>query len=275
MVSDMFDTSSIKKLQKIVWDYYTLHARDDLPWRNTHDPYHILVSEIMLQQTQVVRVIEKYHQFLEKFPTVSALAEAPLREVLIVWQGLGYNRRAKMLHSAAQVIVREHKGRVPRDYDTLRSLPGIGPYTAGAVSAFAYNIPIPIVETNIRTVLFYHLFGMRGEVTDVELLRVSDLLLDRTRPRDWYYALMDYGAHLKSQGITLNAKSKHYTKQSRFEGSDRQVRGAILRTLAQHPVLTERMLIKYTGHIPVRVRTQLAALTREGMVRTTKGKWHL
>ncbi len=262
-------------MRRVVWAHYKKNGRHDLLWRKTHDPYKILVSEIMLQQTQVARVIEKYSTFLKKFPTIPSLARAPLREVLVAWQGLGYNRRAKMLHAAAQVIVQEHQSRVPHEYEVLRSLPGIGPYTAGAVCAFAYNTPVPILETNIRTVLFHHLVGVRTEIPDSELVILSAHLLDKKRPREWYWAMMDYGAYLKAQGIKLNTKSKHYTKQTTFEGSDRQVRGAILRVLAQYPALTEQSLIKHTGAVPERIRTHLRALHKEGMVQKQRGRWHL
>jgi A/G-specific adenine glycosylase len=227
----------------------------------------------MLQQTQVSRVIEKYTAFLKQFPTVRSLAAAPLRDVLAAWQGLGYNRRAKMLHTAAQAIVSNHKGRVPHEYVVLKTLPGIGPYTAGAVCAFAYDIPIPIVETNIRTVLFHHLLGTRTEVPDSELLILSGLLLDKKKPREWYYAMMDYGAFLKTKQVRLNTKSKHYTKQSKFEGSDRQVRGAILRILTIENTVRENTIIEKAKAAPARVHAQLAALQKEGLVRRQRGRW--
>jgi A/G-specific adenine glycosylase len=271
----MIDARQLQQLQQTVRKYYKKHARNDLPWRTTDDAYHILVSEIMLQQTQVTRVIGMYGAFIAKFPTVHALAHASLRDVLVAWQGLGYNRRAKMLHNAAQSIVRNYAGTLPRDYATLRTLPGIGPYTAGAVCAFAYNIPIPIIETNIRTVLFYHLLGNRTEVPDSELLTLSATLLNKEDPRTWYYALMDYGAYLKANRVQLNAKSKHYTKQSRFAGSDRQVRGAIVRLLTLEPALTELAIVRGTKHTPHQVRAQLSALKKDGLVHKQKTRWSI
>jgi A/G-specific adenine glycosylase len=178
-----------------------------------------------------------------------------------------------MLHTCARVVVAEHGGILPRDYRALLSLPGIGPYTAGAVCAFAYDIPIPVLETNIRTVLFHHFFGTRTAVPDAELMEMSAQLLTGISPRTWYYALMDYGSFLKAQGVRLNSKSKHYTKQSRFEGSDRQVRGAILRCLTKRRAVREPMVVQAVGGAPARVRTQLRALAREGLVRREGGRW--
>jgi A/G-specific adenine glycosylase len=135
-----------------VKEYYRRHKRRGLPWRKTKDPYRILVSEIMLQQTQALRVVPKYEHFLQTFPTIQVLAKSPLSTVLRTWQGLGYNRRAKMLHECAKIVVKKYNGRFPKDLDTLVALPGIGHYTAGAIMAFAYNTWTPIIETNIRSV---------------------------------------------------------------------------------------------------------------------------
>ncbi len=276
MTPTTFDKRALTRLRRAVWSHYRAHGRHDLPWRKTTDPYKILVSEVMLQQTQVARVIPKYRAFLERFPTVRVLARAPLRDVLIAWQGLGYNRRAKMLHEAAQRVVDVHGGRMPHTYTELIALPGIGPYTAGAVCAFAYNEPVGMVETNIRTVLFHHLLGMRHAVPDAELLQLTVVLCDRERPREWYWALMDYGAHLKEQGVRVNHQSRHYTKQSKFEGSDRQIRGNILRQLAQHGQMTERALIQKTKAAPERVHAQLQRLSDERLIRPEGGRaWSL
>jgi len=156
----MKDKKKIKEIQKIVWAHYEKYGRHNLPWRKTRNPYRVLVSEIMLQQTQVARVIPKYKAFLKQFPTLESLSKAPLRDVLIAWQGLGYNRRAKALHALAELVVTAHKGRMPTMFEELIRLPGIGPYTAGAVCAFAYNTPVPILETNIRTILFHHFLNV-------------------------------------------------------------------------------------------------------------------
>lgn len=191
----------------------------------------------MLQQTQVERVVPFYKNLLKRFPTVQALARAPLSEVLKAWQGLGYNRRAKMLYAASKEIVGKHKGKFPKTRAELEALPGIGPYTAGAVAAFAYNEDGIFIETNIRAAITHHFFSKRKKVSDKEIVKVLEQVCPERKSREWYSALMDYGAHLKKSGIKLNAKSKHYTKQSKFSGSLREARGAILRALAVHPAL--------------------------------------
>jgi len=231
-------TSKVAAFRSIVWRHWKKHGRHDLPWRKTKDPYNILISEVMLQQTQVPRVLPKYKEFLRTFPTVRALANAPLPEVLKVWSGLGYNRRAKFLHEAARKIVDEYRGLFPKNADTLRALPGIGDYTAKAVCVFAFNQPHVLIETNIRTAIFHHFY--RGEsyvsesyVSDKEVLEIAEKGTKGQDPREWHSALMDYGAHLKASGVRLNARSKHYTKQSKFEGSLRQVRGVILKALVK------------------------------------------
>ncbi len=218
-----------------LWAYYGKHARHDLPWRiseanRTFDPYKILVSEIMLQQTQVQRVTTKYNEFLATFPTVEALAEAQLGDVLRMWQGLGYNRRAKYLWEAAKRIA--DLGKFPSEYHGLVALPGIGPNTAGAILAYAYNQPALFIETNVRTVYIHAFFNDENEVTDKAILEVLKETIDQEQPREFYWALMDYGSYLKKH-VRNNSQSKHYTKQSKFEGSNRQIRGMVLRELAE------------------------------------------
>lgn len=213
-----------------VLDHYREQGRD-LPWRRTRDPYYILVSEVMLQQTQVARVLKKYDQFLAAFPTVLSLAGATTAEVLGIWQGLGYNRRALAVHRAARIIVSEHQGAVPRSPVELRRLPGIGPATAAAVCVFAYDLPLPFVETNIRSAVIHHFFQEGVSVPDADILPVVDLTLDRDNPRDWYYALMDYGAWIKKTHANPSRRSRHHAVQSSFAGSSRQVRATILRAL--------------------------------------------
>lgn len=216
----------IQKLLKEISSHYATHGRD-LPWRHTRDPYKILVSEMMLQQTQVERVIGFYKKFLKEFPTARKLAEAPLSEVLVGWQGLGYNRRGKFLHQAAKIITKDGFG---------GKLPGVGPYTAAAIDAFAHNRLTVFIETNIRTVFIHFCFKDKKEIADAEILPLVEKALKAavrqgTEPRDFYAALMDYGAYLKKSGVKLNARSKHYVKQSVFEGSKRQKRAAQLRQL--------------------------------------------
>ncbi|MBY0538326.1 A/G-specific adenine glycosylase [Patescibacteria group bacterium] len=257
--------------------FYTTNGRHDLPWRHTHDPYRILVSEIMLQQTQVARVITKYDEFLNRFPTVQSLATAPLGAVLTLWQGLGYNRRAKMLHECAKTIVNEYNGVWPRDIATLRSLPGIGPYTAGAVAAFAFNVSSTIIETNIRTVYLHHFFPQGTDVPDAALLPIITATLDNTDPRSWYYALMDYGSHLKQTIGNKNTQSKHYSKQSKFFGSDRQIRGAIIRALSSKntSITFSNILKEISSADQERLRVQLTKLISEKMVEKVGARYQL
>ena len=233
---------SLGRLRNAVWGYWKKYGRHDLPWRKTKDPYKILVSEVMLQQTQVSRVEGKYREFLESFPTLRALAKTPLQGVLKVWSGLGYNRRAKFLHDSAKEIMRKYNGKFPTFYSELIELPGIGDYTAKAVRVFAFNQPEVLIETNIRTVFFHHfskIWTRRVHISDKEVGELARKAAESQNPREWHWALMDYGAHLKSSGVRINARSKHYTKQSKFEGSLRQVRGAILRAITQNKSVKE------------------------------------
>ncbi len=231
----------IKEFRRIIYDNYQSAGRP-FPWRETEDPYAILVSEIMLQQTQTDRVVPKYLAFLEMFPDFPALANAPLNDVLMMWQGLGYNRRGKALRDIAQMVVERFGGVLPDKYDDLLGLPGIGPYTAGAVCAFAFNQPVVFMDTNIRRVFIHFFFPDQEKVKDKEIELIVEQTLDRKQPREWYSALMDYGALFKKKGsrqkrgggegeVNPNRRSAHYTRQSKFEGSDRQIRGAILREL--------------------------------------------
>jgi len=265
----------VLKMRRTVMRYYRKHGRHDLPWRKTTDPYHILVSEIMLQQTQVARVMQKYQAFTQHFPSSCVLAQASLREVLSAWSGLGYNRRAKMLHEAGRTICHKYGGVVPKTYKDLMCLPGVGPYTANAVCTFAYNIPVPMIETNIRTVLLHHLHAGEVNVSDNILLKEVEQLLDKAHPREWYWALMDYGAYLKREGVKTNMQSNHYRKQTKFEGSDRQVRGAIVRVLAKDGNKTKKQLQVHLVHPVAQVEKQLDALVQEDVVRCKNGKYRV
>lgn len=225
-------------------NFYKKNKRAHLPWRKTKDPYKILVSELMLQQTQVSRVLIKYDSFLKKFPTFEVLASAPLSDVLKEWQGLGYNRRAKFLHQTAKIVMGEYTGRFPKDPAVIETLPGVGHYTARAVVAFAFNIPVVCIETNIRTVFMHFYFKDKETISDKEILPLieRDLKKSKMEPRDFYAALMDYGSYLKANGVRINNKSKHYTKQSKFEGSIRQKRAAKLRGALKAGVSEEELL---------------------------------
>lgn len=259
-----------------VWEHYCTAGRHTLLWRQTHDPYHIVVSEIMLQQTQVDRVLPKYETFIQQFSDIATLAQAPLSEVLKLWQGLGYNRRAKYLHACAKEVVEKYGGVFPTKEAQLRSLPGIGAYTAGAVLAFAYNIPVPIIETNIRTVFIHHFFKNKIVVTDDEIMRLVKKTLPDEKVRDWYYALMDYGSYLKQNKVKFAAKSRTYKKQSTFKGSNRQLRGAIIRLLVIHETATRTSLYKnITDFEPASIDEQLFELSKDGLITKEGGSYHL
>lgn len=236
----MIDDKAKRDFRTEVRKHYQAHGRHELPWRKTVDAYHIAVSELMLQQTQVSRVIPKYQQFLERFPTVQDLAAAPLGDVLRAWNGLGYNRRAKFLWQTARQVVENYDGVFPRTLDTLVELPGIGRNTAGAILAYAYNQPAVFVETNIRTVFIHYFFHDESGITDKAILESVAQTLDTRHPREWYWALMDYGVYLKRELGNLSRRSKTYTKQSAFKGSNRQIRGQAMRLLGDGPrTLTE------------------------------------
>jgi A/G-specific adenine glycosylase len=226
----------------------------------------VLVSEVMLQQTQVERVIPKYTAFMERFPGPVALAAAPIPELLAAWQGLGYNRRALNLQRAAQQVVMQWDGRLPDAPAQLQQLPGIGPYTAGAIAAFAFNRPTVFLETNIRAVLLHLFCGDQHAVPDKELLSLAEQVLDHDRPRDWYNALMDYGSDLKRRFPNPSRRSRHHSVQSRFEGSDRQVRGALLRLLLDSDGLTVAAIRQALEVESDRLQRIIEGLVREGFL---------
>jgi A/G-specific adenine glycosylase len=262
----------VTTFRQAICGYYREHGRN-LPWRSTTDPYHILVSEIMLQQTQVERVIEKYQAFVDLFPGFEALAQATLRDVLATWQGLGYNRRATALKKIGEIVAHDCGGILPSDLDFLTSLPGLGYNTACAVLAFAFNKPVVFIETNVRTVFMHFFFSDRGEVRDREILPLVEQTLDLENPRDWYSALMDYGTMLKKTHGSINARSAHYQKQPAFKGSDRQIRGMILRVVIAHRDITQGQLVKELQVPAERARKALSALEKEGFVREKEGRY--
>lgn len=261
----------VRAFRRIVQDFYTKEGRHALPWRATHDPYRILVSEVMLQQTQVERVRDFYARFTTAYPTPKKLAAAPLADVLKLWQGLGYNRRAKMLHQAAQAVTADYKGKLPETVEGLESLSGIGHYTARAVAAFAWNQDVLFIETNIRTAVIHHFFPRKKVVADTDITAVLEQALPKGRAREWYAALMDYGSHLKRSGVKLNHRSKAYAKQGTFEGSGRQARGAILRALINGPQRATALTKLLGAKRVLQMRKALAGLEREGMVERVKG----
>ena len=262
------------EFRKAVYDHYARKGRR-LPWRETDDPYRIFVSEIMLQQTQVSRALKKYRLFIRAFPTAEALAKVPLRRVMGVWQGLGYNRRALALKKAAEIIVSRHAGKIPSDRQLLKALPGIGEATSGAVCAFAFNQPVVFIETNIRSVYLHYFFPGSKDVRDEQLIPYLQATLDKDNPRRWYNALMDYGVYLKENNPNPSRKSSHYRKQGSFKGSDRQLRGRILSYLLKERRLDERTLFRKAGLNLKRGRALLSSLCKEGLVSNRGGVYSI
>lgn len=288
-------SEEFREFTERVWGHYREHGRDDLPWRDTTDPYAVLVSEVMLQQTQVARVVPKFAEFLDVFPDVHTLAAAPLDDVIRAWRGLGYNRRALSLRRAAATIVGKHDGRVPDTLEGLVALPGIGHATAAQVLAFAYNVGVPFIETNVRSVYLHEFFRDAEDVPDAALLPLVAATFDHDRPREWFWALMDYGSHLKATVPNPSRRSRHHTRQGRFEGSSRQLRGRLLAVLAEAlgaesgvtlggvasatpvepPGLSAEALTERVAFPTERVTEALAALQAEGFVSCVDGRWRI
>ncbi len=257
--------ADICRFQELILRFYEQHKRA-MPWRETKDAYAILVSEMMLQQTQVDRVRAKYTEFLSLWPSPAALAAAPLSDVLVVWQGLGYNRRARFLHETAKRVAERFGGRIPSSAKELRSLPGVGEYTAAAVAAFAFGVPTVVVDTNIRRVMIHFFFRDYCSVPDDHVYGLVENTMYRSDPRQWYYALMDYGAVLSRLFPNANRRSSAYTKQSPFEGSPRQARGRILAELAGGEALSLEILVERTGFVMERIQSAVASLEKDGLV---------
>lgn len=278
--------SSVQEFQSMILDFYRQEGRS-FPWRETCDPYEILVSELMLQQTQTERVVPKYLNWLQEFPTAQALAQAPFSQVLAAWSGLGYNRRAGYLQEACRQVVEELSGVFPSSACELEKLRGVGPYTARAVATFAFNKPEVFIETNIRSVYLFLFFprdnfpsGQEGghkeadeashpvKVADSSLMPLIEVTLYHEDPRSWYYALMDYGARLKKSTANPNRRSLHYSRQSKFQGSLRQARGAIVKILAQTQgnILSLKEIEGESGIELYRLESAAESLVAEGMI---------
>jgi A/G-specific adenine glycosylase len=260
------------EFRKIIWDYYRKAGRHDLPWRNTRDPYRILVSEVMLQQTQVPRVLKKYEEFLTAFPTIDLLAKARTSDLLHVWQGLGYNRRALSLKRAAEMVVTEYAGNFPKTLDELLRLPGVGNATAGGILAYAFDIPTAFIETNIRSVYIHFFFAHKESVSDKEILTCISDTVDKNKPREWYYALMDYGVYLKQTLPNPSRRSKHHVKQSPFKGSNREIRSKILKLVlsGKH---TKKEITAHIGKTNYDIEKNIRDLVQEGFILETKGRY--
>ncbi|MFO7869174.1 MAG: hypothetical protein R6U95_07745 [Bacteroidales bacterium] len=247
-----------------------------MPWRDDTNPYYILVSELMLQQTQVFRVVPKFQEFIIVFPTIRDLAEAPFEEVLSLWSGLGYNRRARFLHNSAQMICTQYNGKIPSSYEELLTLPGIGPNTAGAILVYAYNQPFVFVETNIRTVFIYTFFpDTKVKIKEHTLSELVKQTLYADNPRLWYWALMDYGVNIKKTIKNYNVFSDKHTKQSKFEGSFRQKRARIVRLLLQESGVNEQAITEYMQINKEVCLEILNSLVKDGLIEKKGERYHI
>lgn len=256
--------AAIRFFRELIMGHYERRGRT-LPWRETYDPYCILVSEIMLQQTQVTRVLPKYAEFTAGFPSFAALAGASVREVLEVWRGLGYNRRALALLDTARLVHSAYGGLLPSSPEALKTFPGIGSYTAAAIAVFAFDQPVVLIETNIRAVFLHQFFHEEEVVPDRWILPLIEKTLDPARPREWYYALMDYGADLKKIADP-GRRSAVWRRQSPFAGSNRQLRSMILSLLMENPPLTEAGIAARLKIEPATVARNLVQLEKEGFI---------
>lgn len=272
-----------KAFIQTVYKYYEKHGRHNLPWRTPAlkmnregeiDPYAILVSEVMLQQTQVDRVIPKYQAFMKKFPTAKKLSQSKLSSVLALWSGLGYNRRAKFLKLAAEKISKKYAEKFPRSRTEIDSLPGVGDYTAGAICAFAFNLPETVLETNIRSVYIHHFFPGRKTVHDRELLPLIEKTVDRKKPREWYAALMDYGAYIKSQTANPSRRSAHHKRQGTFGGSIRQTRGKVLKYMVKNAFLPSKV-VSFIEPDAEKAKRALDGLVADGLIRPSANGFRL
>lgn len=268
MHKESLTPAAVRRFRGIIYRYYRDNARRSLPWRNTDNPYHILVSEIMLQQTQIERVLNRYPLFITRFPGFRSLARARPRSLYTVWQGMGYNRRALALKEIARIVVRPpYHGKLPPDKDELMTLPFVGQSTAGAVAAFAFHQPVVFIETNIRRVFIHLFFHKQEKVTDSDILPFIERTLDRKDPRRWYYALMDYGSALRSLSVNPNLKSANYKKQGAFAGSNRQMRGKILRMISERPDMRVKDLAEKVNASPDKIGGIIDELCREGFIK--------
>lgn len=260
----------IKAFRRKILRFYRTHGRQ-LPWRTTTDPYRITIAEIMLQQTQVERVIPKYEAWIAQWPDWSSLSRASTEQLLRVWSGLGYNRRALFLGKLANALVHQFKGQLPHDPALLETLPGIGPYTSRAILIFAFNRPLATVDTNIRRVLI-HQFGLSPS-TSLETIRLfAERLVPKRLSRDWHNGLMDYSRLALPKQL---AGVPPLSRQTRFEGSARQVRGEIIRMLLKGGTVTFRRICRATGRDLPTVERIAAGMAKDGLILLTKGKLNL
>ena len=269
------DSSRINSFKKTIWSYYHKHKRA-MPWRDNTSPYYVVVSEIMLQQTQVDRVMKKFPSFISHFPDWKTLAQANTKDVLTEWSGLGYNRRALFLKRIAETITKGGtiEGTLPRTTKELSELPGIGPNTAGSILAVAYNISHPFIETNIRSVFIHHFFSKETrKIHDTEIIPLIEHTRVTNNPREWYYALMDYGSYIKKNMINPSRKSTHHIKQTPFKGSNRELRSKILKTIMSNPQSEQDIITAYNSYSPQKIHENLDALVREGFIQIKRRKY--
>lgn len=261
----MSTAPDLSSFSKKIWEFYCANKRE-FPWRSNPSEYHVFVSEIMLQQTQTNRTISKFEEFLAEFPDFKALALASFIDVLRVWKGLGYNRRARWIQQAAQIIYHQHNNKLPSKPTDLVQLPGIGPATSCSIVTFAFNTPTMFIETNIRTVFLHEFFTNQENISDKQIIPLIAATVDQENPREWYYALMDYGVYLKKTLPNPSRKSKHHTKQSKFEGSDRQMRGRILEALLAYGPSSQQELAEICICEEARLQKLVTALLHEKLV---------
>lgn len=257
----------ISQFRSIIYSFYKQHRRN-FPFRQNITPYNVLVSEIMLQQTQTGRVSQKFMNFVEKFPDFLALSKAPLEDVLKVWQGLGYNRRAIALKKISDIVINDYHGKLPDSIEILKSFPQIGHNTASSILTFAFNNPTVFIETNIRRVYIYFFFHNKYSISDKEIIPFVEKTIDMPNPREWYYALMDYGVILKKSYPDLNKRSVHYRKQAPFKGSNRQIRGNLLKLLIRAKMLKKfEIENKFKNISPDKLKVILIQLEKEGFIK--------
>ncbi|NHJ05060.1 MAG: Fe-S cluster assembly protein HesB [Candidatus Heimdallarchaeota archaeon] len=258
----------INSFQEKIFDWWKKNKRN-LPWRNTTDPYYIMISEIMLQQTQVTRTIEKYLLFIEKYPKIVDLANAPTADVLKMWSGLGYNRRAIWLQEAAKQLLELEE--FPKKSEELIKLKGIGPYTSKSILIFAFNSDIATVDTNIRRILIAE--GFADETTsEKELFSIAEKLLPKSKSRDWHNALMDYGALYLT---AVNTGIKPTSTQTRFKHSNRFHRGKIVKHLTQYREASFLELIEICGLNHSEGKEIISSLIKDGLIKEIKKKYTL
>lgn len=255
----------IDNFRKIIYNYFKQYGRN-FPFRNVINPYYVLISEIMLQQTQTNRVSQKFLEFIKKYPDFYSLANASNENILKIWQGLGYNRRALALKIIAKKVIEEYNDILPDSIDVLKTFPQIGNNTASSIVTFAYNKPTYFIETNIRRVYIYFFFPNKLKIDDKDIMEILKNTIDINNPRKWYYALMDYGVMLKKSHPELHKRSKHYKKQSKFKGSNRQIRGLIIKRLLEEKKMIKEELIKILGFSEKRTINIIKQLEDEGFL---------